>query len=56
MKLLMDDDRLTASQAADLIKRYLKPLFENNSSLSNDPILQAAFSRAERLRPSKRKQ
>jgi len=56
MKLLTGNNNLTASQAADIIKRMLKLDRHIQQHLIADSILNKAFETAKRLRPSSSKQ
>jgi DNA-binding NtrC family response regulator len=51
MKLLTDDGALTASQAADAIKKIFKLSPESSAEALKDPLLQRAYEMALRLRP-----
>jgi DNA-binding NtrC family response regulator len=51
MKLLTDDNQLTASKAADLIKRCLSLVPELLEEIIADPVLRQAYDKALRLRP-----
>ena len=51
VKLMTGDSKLTASKAADLIKRLLSISHTDIESLLSDPILKSAYETAIRLRP-----
>lgn len=51
MKLLTNDPELTASAAADLIKRLLAAAPEATADLVDDPVVREACSKALQLRP-----
>jgi DNA-binding NtrC family response regulator len=51
MKLLTGDRTLTASRAADLVKRLLREHSAGASRLLDDPVLREAHTIAHRLRP-----
>lgn len=55
IKLITGDSRLTASKAADLIKRLLGICPEALDSILEDPMLKEAYETALRLRPRQRK-
>jgi hypothetical protein len=52
MKIMSGNKRLTASKAADLIKRLINQSSENKAELLKDPILSEAYNIALRLRPT----
>lgn len=51
-KLITGDSSISASQAADIIKRLLKTALTSTDLVRDDPILAAAYDTARRLRPS----
>ena len=55
MKLLTGNRQLTATNAADLIKRLLSISPEDRDEILKDEILFEAFEIAMRLRPTRRK-
>ena len=55
MKLLLGDKSVTASKAADVVKRLLSQGAESVEIRKRDPVLNDAFRIATRLRPSKPK-
>ena len=50
MKMATGNEKLTASQAADIVKRLLKPM-----APLTDPVLREAYETALRLRPRQQK-
>ncbi len=56
VKLAMGDSSLTASQAADVIKRVMSIDPSTQAELMEDPLLAAAYHKAVRLRPKGRRQ
>jgi DNA-binding NtrC family response regulator len=55
MKFATGNDKLSASKAADLIKRALAPLSTDHEGVMADPLLREALDTANRLRPKKAK-
>jgi hypothetical protein len=55
VKLLMGDKSVTASKAADIVKRLLSQCAESQEVRKGDPVLNDAYEIAIRLRPSKPK-
>jgi DNA-binding NtrC family response regulator len=55
MKFATGNDKLSASKAADLIKRALAPLSTDHEGVMADPLLREALETANRLRPKKAK-
>lgn len=53
IKLLTGDRAITASKAADLIKRLLGRYLESKGFVTSDPTLRKAYETAVRLRPSR---
>lgn len=55
MKLITGDGKLSASQAADLIKRIVRLFPEGEAAVKEDPVLKEAYETAVRLRPRQSK-
>ncbi len=55
MRLVTGDGELSASQAADLIKRIVRLLPEGDAAFMEDPVLKEAYETAVRLRPRQSK-
>jgi DNA-binding NtrC family response regulator len=55
MRLVTGDGEMSASQAADLIKRIVRLLPEGDAAFMEDPVLKEAYGTAVRLRPRQSK-
>jgi two-component system response regulator GlrR len=55
VKLLLGDKSVTASKAADIVKKLLNQCAESEEIRMGDPVLNSAYDIAVRLRPSKPK-
>ena len=55
MRLITGDGKMSASQAADLIKRIVRLFPEGDAAFMEDPVLKEAFETAVRLRPRQSK-
>ncbi|MDW7761978.1 MAG: sigma 54-interacting transcriptional regulator [Acidobacteriota bacterium] len=53
VKMLMGQDDISASQAADIIKRLLNISTSDHEEILNDPVLRQAYDTAVRLRPKR---
>ena len=52
VKLITGDSKISASKAADIIKRLLNLALNSNDLITSDSILATAYEKARRLRPS----
>jgi len=55
MKLVTGNKKLTASKAADVIKRIVRLFPESEAAVQEDPVLREAYETALRLRPKQSK-